>query len=266
MIRFACPGCSATFSVPDEKAGKHGKCPTCGSEFVIPEADPSAPPPLPGEAEPPPLPDPAPSKAGSAAVEVKPCPGCMGRLTVAPTDVGSEVECPYCKTQFRAERVGAAPAGEKPRPSLRKDEKDVDDRPRRPSLRKGDDDDDDDRPLPRRRRGYRGSGKKPEKLSAVGGIMLAGGIMALLVALGIGIGSGFACCLWPGTWYGFVVGILLIIRGSNLLGESPDYAPRGLAVCQIILIVNLDVINLILGILATVFLNDPEVKAYFGET
>jgi hypothetical protein len=96
-------------------------------------------------------------------------------------------------------------------------------------------------------------------------MMLAGGIVSLIVALSWGAGSAGLCCLWPGTWYGFIVGIMLIVRGANLLGNSPDYSPRGLAICQIILIINFDVINLVLGILAKIFLDDPDVKAYFGE-
>src|SRR5262245_58832837 len=115
MIRFACPGCSGTFSVPDEKAGKHGKCPTCNSEFVIPDADPSAPPPLPGT-EPPLLPDSPVPPAVDAAVEIKPCPGCGGRLTVAPADLGSKVECPYCKTTFQSAREGSTAPKPPPAP------------------------------------------------------------------------------------------------------------------------------------------------------
>lgn len=53
MIRFACPGCAAEYSVKDDKAGKSGKCPKCGTQFVIPGAEvappltPPAPVPLP---------------------------------------------------------------------------------------------------------------------------------------------------------------------------------------------------------------------------
>jgi hypothetical protein len=281
MIRFACPGCSATFSVPDEKAGKHGKCPTCLAEFVIPDADPSAPPPLPGT-EPPPLPDfPAPA-AKDSAFEIKPCPGCGGRLSVAPADLGSQVECPYCKTTFRSLRaVSTAPAPPPAPPKVsdfehtddagrpkqkRETDDDDDDRPSRRRRRALGDDDDDDDDRPRLRRRNRAVGTKPEKVNVVGGMMLAGGIIALLVVLSYTLLSTGFCCLWPGTIYGLVVGILLIVRGSNLLGNNPGPAPHGLAVCQIILIINFDVFNLILGILAKVFLNDPEVKAYFEES
>ena len=65
--------------------------------------------------------------------------------------------------------------------------------------------------------------------------------------------------------YGLVVGIMLIVRGANILSDKPGPAPHGLAVCQIILILNFDVTNLVLGILAKVFLGDDKVKEYYGE-
>jgi hypothetical protein len=279
MIRFACPGCGATFSVPDEKAGTTGTCPTCSTAFVIPAADPAAPPPLPGEAEPPPLPDPRPSRAVDAAVEIKPCPSCGGRLSVAPADLGTDVECPYCKATFRAARAkGTAPApppappkvsafestDNAGRPLQYRDDAD-DDRPSRRRRRDDlDDDADDDRPRIRTRR-RDGQRTKPEKVNAIGGMMLAGGIIAVLVSASSVLFSAFMCCLWPGNWYGFIVGIMLIVRGAALLGRDPGPAPHGLAIAQIILIINFDVINLVLGILAKVFLADPDVTDYFGE-
>ena len=36
MITFNCDGCSATFKVPDDKAGKRGKCPRCGAVVSVP--------------------------------------------------------------------------------------------------------------------------------------------------------------------------------------------------------------------------------------
>jgi DNA-directed RNA polymerase subunit RPC12/RpoP len=190
MIRFACPGCSSTFSVPDEKAGKSGKCPKCQAQFIIPqpEGSPAAPPPLPANAPapgPPPLsvttiniPAPQPPAADpNAPVEIDPCPKCQTKLSVATSDLGNDVECPYCKTVFKAERAGTRPPAPPPapekkssfetdfssRPKAKKErDADDDDRPRRrkrddddddrPSRRRRDDDeDDDDRPSRRRR-------------------------------------------------------------------------------------------------------------------
>ena len=155
MIRFACPGCNATFSVGDEKAGKTGKCPKCQSQFVIPEAEggpaPSSPPP-----PPPPVSD---------DDEIAPCPGCQARLSVSVSDLGVDVECPYCKTVYKAKRPGATPQQPKPRSAASDAPSSVDaDRPSRPRRprddeeeaprshrRDRDDEDDDTRPSRRRR-------------------------------------------------------------------------------------------------------------------
>jgi len=36
MIQFNCPGCQASYSVSDERAGKQGKCPKCQTAFTVP--------------------------------------------------------------------------------------------------------------------------------------------------------------------------------------------------------------------------------------
>jgi len=36
MIKFSCPGCDVTIRVADEKAGKRGKCPKCGTVLTVP--------------------------------------------------------------------------------------------------------------------------------------------------------------------------------------------------------------------------------------
>ncbi len=146
MIRFACPGCSATFTVTDDKAGKTSNCPKCKSQFLIP-----------GEA-PPPLP-PSPPKQ-NAPITIEPCPKCKTQLSVDPADLGTDVECPTCQRVFRARKPGtkpSVPAVTKSRVDSgepvgrRRDEEDDDDRPmRRSSARRDDDDDDDDRPVRRR--------------------------------------------------------------------------------------------------------------------
>ena len=74
MIRFACPGCSSTFTVADEKAGKTGKCPKCHIQFTIPQrydAESDQPPPMTTVEAPPPIPTvDAPPRAGDPAVLV----------------------------------------------------------------------------------------------------------------------------------------------------------------------------------------------------
>jgi hypothetical protein len=72
------------------------------------------------------------------------------------------------------------------------------------------------------------------------------------------------CCLWPGLYFGIVWGILAIIRGTKLLGENwAQYQPRALVIMQIIQVVNLDIVNVVMGIIGLVFLNDDKVKSAF---
>ena len=186
MIRFACPGCSATYTVGDEKAGKTGKCPKCQTAFLIPDApapesvaSPPPPPPPPVVVAPPPPPPvvqapPPPPPVDDGTVEIQPCPKCKSKLTVMKEHVGIEIECPTCQTVFKASRADAPPPPSVPKSksttsskleklgSSTKDEDDDEDD--RPSKRKGrsssrrardDDDDDDDRPSRRRSRSRR---------------------------------------------------------------------------------------------------------------
>lgn len=110
MIRFACPGCQAIYNVKDDKAGKTGKCPTCGSQFLIPgepAASDPAPPPLPA---PPPIPPiKTPSKTVPAVVEIEPCPTCNARLTVEASNIGVDIACPECSSTYLAVKLGSAP-------------------------------------------------------------------------------------------------------------------------------------------------------------
>ncbi len=107
---------------------------------------------------------------------------------------------------------------------------------------------------------------KPAKVQAIGFMFLFGGIFALLLGFGMYIGAiSGKCCLFPGGSYSLLLGLLAIIKGSNLLGESAHkmFPPRAIAVMQLVNILNLDVANLVLGIITLAFLNEPEVKRYF---
>jgi predicted Zn finger-like uncharacterized protein len=212
MIRFACPGCSATYSVGDDKAGKVTRCQKCQTKFLIPDAEPAgaaAPPPLPPPAAPPPLP-----AAANEPVEVAPCPQCQTRLSVMPGDLGLDVECPSCQTVFKAVRPGSAPPAPPPAPPKRsvlestddtgtptsrrrRDDEEDDDRPSRRGRRRDEDDDEDDRPSrrgrrdeddedrPRRksRRRRRGGSYEPHR----GGMILTFGILGWVVCFIFGI-------------------------------------------------------------------------------
>lgn len=200
------------------------------------------------------------------------CPACRRTLRVPESLLGQAVKCPSCSHTFTApehleEQVPRRPAAPPP------DEEDEPPPPRR-RVRAADYDDDEDappRPLRRRRRD-----EKPGKVQAIGIMMLIGGIWATLGAIGwlayaglfglATMGFGLLCCLWPGPYFGLVVGIMAIIKGSRLIGDRAhrETPPQGLAIMMIINIINGDFVCLILGIIVLVFLSDDEVKDYFG--
>ncbi len=103
---------------------------------------------------------------------------------------------------------------------------------------------------------------KPGKLQAVAIMTLAGGIWAILTCFGIGLGTaGF----WIPWIYSLVLGIMAIIKGSQMLGSNPAPAfasAKTIAIMQIVNIINCDMVNLTLGIITLVFLNDPEVREH----
>lgn len=183
------------------------------------------------------------------------CPSCQRMLRVPESLLGQAVKCPSCSHTFTApenlEEVAPRRAAAPP-PKDDYEEEDYEEVPRR-----------------RRRR------EKPSKVQAIGIMMLIGGILATLGSAGliaycglIGIatlGVGFLCCLWPGPYYGLTMGIMAIIKGSRLLGEKAnrETSPQGIAIMMIINIINGDLVNLVLGIVILVFLNDEEVKDYF---
>ena len=114
---------------------------------------------------------------------------------------------------------------------------------------------------------------KPGKLQAMAIMTLVGGIIATISSVIWGIYAGITaiftlgigCICLIGPIYQMVAGILCIIQGSKLLGQNPDpyYAKtKKTAIMQIICIICFDVLNLTLGIVSLVFLNDEEVKAY----
>ena len=98
---------------------------------------------------------------------------------------------------------------------------------------------------------------------AIALMTLLGGILAVLVSIALMVTCiGF---MWPGTYYSLVAGIFLIVKGAELVGARAHRSapPQGTAIMQIINVINLDVINLTMGILTLVFLNEREVRGYF---
>ena len=76
--------------------------------------------------------------------------------------------------------------------------------------------------------------------------------------------SFYGLC-WPGTYYSLVLGIMAIVKSSQLLGKraAKQMPPSRISIMQIINILNCDWINLTLGIINLVFLGDEKVKSYF---
>jgi hypothetical protein len=112
-ISIACPHCDWKGRVPDNLAGRKGKCPTCG-ELV----------PIPKKGTPPPVP-----VGQKAAVDDEP-------------DLVDDADVVEDEPR---------PAAKRPAPARRPVDDDDDDRPSR-SRRRADDDDEDDRPRKARRR------------------------------------------------------------------------------------------------------------------
>ena len=50
--------------------------------------------------------------------------------------------------------------------------------------------------------------------------------LAVILAVGLGLGSGLACCLWPGTYYSLVMGILGDIM-YTIVDPRIDFEARG---------------------------------------
>ena len=226
MIRFACPGCDARFTVDDEQAGKGGECPSCGARFRIPEAAP--------EVTKPPA---EPSEALTAV-----CPHCRQAARVEAADVGHPVACPGCGETYTP---GRGELAELPR-RRRRDWGDERSRPRRRGERG---------PPPQvRTAGY---------LLLVGGIYSLVHIGALAVVTS-GLACCF-CALWPPWYVSLVWGILAIVRGSAYLGDAAGEAGRArtLQIVQVLAILNLDVVNCVLGVIGLSTTAAPEAEDYF---
>jgi predicted Zn finger-like uncharacterized protein len=199
------------------------------------------------------------------------CPACSRELRVPDGLLGQLVKCPACGNTFTApespDRIPAAPR----RAAPAADDREVipprdDDDPREaeevPPRRRASDErdrDEDDRPRPRSRRDR----KPPDKVHALSVMTLVGGIVAILWS----VGWMLTCVglLWPGTYYSLVCGIIAVVRGCQLLSGNmfAEGPPTATAILQIINVINLDLINLVLGILILTFLNDDEVKRFF---
>lgn len=136
-----CPTCQAKMSVHPEDVGFDIQCPFCQTTFFG-VAAPTVPAATAGTKSPKPEPE---------SIEIAPCPKCQAELTVAPEDLGNDVECPFCKTVYEAE---------KPRPKAQKRQRDdvtIDRAPMKLKVEKESEpeeveEEDDDEYRPRKRR------------------------------------------------------------------------------------------------------------------
>ena len=200
------------------------------------------------------------------------CPECKKQLQVLDDLVGKMVQCPECRHTFTAaapdaddndaETTAAEPvASKEPEWERRSNSSEPSEKKKR-----SDDDSDEDDVNTQMHRGRRYD-QKPGKVTGLGVMALVGGIFAILLALGYVGGTVGFCCLWPGTYYSLIMGIMAIVRGSGLLGAnaSQQTLPTGIAVMMIINIINGDVVNCVLGIIMLVFCGDEEVKEYLAK-
>lgn len=200
------------------------------------------------------------------------CPSCQRTLRVPESLLGQAVKCPSCAHNFTApeqaeDEPPPRPASERPsRRPAPPPEDDYEEAPR-PSKRRSRDEDYDDDSDDRPRRSRRREEEKPGKVQAIAIMILIGGIIACIKFVAwdiwLGIGTWGICCI-PGT-YSLVVGIMAIVKGSQLLGAKgyKQPPPSGIAIMMIINIIALDFINLVMGIIVLVFLSDPEVRDYY---
>jgi hypothetical protein len=118
---------------------------------------------------------------------------------------------------------------------------------------------------------YSGLPKKPGQVQTIAILTLISGILnilegvvgAILLVVGT-LGLGIFCL--PIALLPIVLGIFEIIYASKLLPENPRpiQPSQTLAIFQIVAVLWGAVLSVVTGILALVFYNDPDVKAYFA--
>ena len=115
------------------------------------------------------------------------------------------------------------------------------------------------------------STEKPGMVQAIAIMTLANGILnifasliwTILIVVGT-IGIGLICT--PITLLPAVLGVFEILYGVNLMANPPKVTKpnQTIAILEIICIIFANVVSLVIGILALVFYNEDEVKAYFA--
>jgi predicted Zn finger-like uncharacterized protein len=187
MITFSCPGCQATFRLPDEMAGKSARCSKCNHKFTVPGGVTAAAP-APVAKPPQPAPPPAPPPPAKK-VALNPVPEVLEAEIIDDEPVARRRAEP-----MEAEVIDDAAFEERPR-SRRSRRDEDDDYGRR-------DEGEDGRDRPRRRRRRRQAGSLGWVLATLGGISfvlaiffgfmmgVAGSSRARIVPAGGGGGGG----------------------------------------------------------------------------
>ena len=114
---------------------------------------------------------------------------------------------------------------------------------------------------------------KPGKVQAIAIMTLVGGILAILASLAWAtyviifgmLSFGLLCVFIVFPIYQLTAGIILTVRGAQMLGKNPQAAyssAKSSAILQIICIICCDVFNLVMGIVSLVNQGDPQVRAY----
>ena len=107
---------------------------------------------------------------------------------------------------------------------------------------------------------------KPSKVQAIAIMTLVNGILNVLWGLGVAGGLLWTVVCWPIGAYPIVLGVLEIVYASKLLSDNPGaiQPARYLAIMEICNVLLGNVLSLVVGIVALVFYDDPEVKGYFA--
>lgn len=110
--------------------------------------------------------------------------------------------------------------------------------------------------------------EKPSNLTALGVLNIVSGVINIVASLSVTFGLavslvGLICV--PLTILPAVLGVFEILYGIKVLANPPQPVKpsQAIAICQLITFLYLNVVSGVVGILALVFYNDPQVKEYF---